>query len=66
MITLGFMNGGLGLALAEALHRYIYAYSIVGGVIILSWWGFALRSELKPMPVVAAANSKRRLHRYHV
>lgn len=48
VVTLGFINGGLGLDLSGQEKKYIYAYSVVGGVLILTWWAFAVKSELKP------------------
>jgi hypothetical protein len=52
VITLGFVNGGLGILLSSPGTKYYYIYGIIGGVIILTWWAFALKNDLKPKKAV--------------
>jgi threonine/homoserine/homoserine lactone efflux protein len=46
-VTLGIINGGLGLQVAEAETRWIIAYSVVAGVLWLVWMGVAMWSEIR-------------------
>ncbi|KAI0831543.1 hypothetical protein F5Y06DRAFT_307762 [Hypoxylon sp. FL0890] len=46
-LTLGIINGGLGLQLARASQGVIIAYSIVGGILWLIWLITAVLGEIR-------------------
>ncbi|KAL1837001.1 hypothetical protein VTJ49DRAFT_4404 [Mycothermus thermophilus] len=46
-VTLGIINGGLGLHVSRAETRWVVAYSVVAGVIWVVWMALAVVGELK-------------------
>lgn len=47
LITLGIINGGLGLRLADNTHKGEIAYGVVAGIIWLVWMAAAVLGEIK-------------------
>jgi hypothetical protein len=47
MITLGIINGGLGLWLADASTTFIAAYSAIAGVMWMAWVIFAAMASFR-------------------
>lgn len=47
MITLGIINGGLGLRLSNNTRKGEIAYGVVAGVIWLVWMAAALLGEIR-------------------
>jgi hypothetical protein len=63
MITLGIVNGGLGLFLAGAANGLKIAYGVIAGVIWLVWMAAAVFGELgrlRPAPKDTRRRSPRR------
>lgn len=46
-ITLGIINGGLGLWVAAARREYAIVYGVFAGVVWLIWMGIAVLSEVR-------------------
>ncbi|CAJ2501355.1 Uu.00g042080.m01.CDS01 [Anthostomella pinea] len=46
-VTLGIVNGGLGLRLARANRRTVVAYSVIAGVMWTLWITFAVLGEVR-------------------
>ncbi|KAI1408720.1 hypothetical protein F5Y13DRAFT_104456 [Hypoxylon sp. FL1857] len=49
-LTLGIINGGLGLQLARASQSVIIAYSVIGGIMWLIWLLAAVIGEMRRRP----------------
>ncbi|KAI1386854.1 CBD9-like protein [Hypoxylon trugodes] len=47
VIIMGIVNGGLGLKLATAANKYIIAYSVVAGVVFVTYIASALFGEFR-------------------
>ena len=63
-VTLGIINGGLGLMLANNTKDGEIAYGVVAGIIWLTWMGAAIYGEIKrkqkPASEVASAQKEDR------